>query len=200
MLSIVMPQIEKRFNFSSFDIGMIAAANDVAAVVFGLIVSHYGNFGNKVKWIGFGGIITGIGFIIFTLPHYIIERYDPPEVSFPALLCTVPTPTSSPANGTTKSETCDEGFIAEWYYLALLLIGQFIAGVGSISLFSFSPSCFQECVREKTIPLFIGLWQGSTFVGPVVAFGLSEPLLELYVDIHQVFYCLLFFVDLRGVL
>ena len=58
-LSIVMPQIEKRFNFSSFDVGMIAAANDVPAVIFGLIISHYGNFGNKVKWIGLGGIVTG---------------------------------------------------------------------------------------------------------------------------------------------
>ena len=53
-----MPQIEKRFNYSSFEIGMIAAANDVAAAVLGLIVSHYGSFGNKVKWIGFGGVLT----------------------------------------------------------------------------------------------------------------------------------------------
>ena len=54
-----MPQIEKRFNFSSFVIGMIAAANDVAVFVFGLIISHYGNFGNKVRLIGVGGIIAG---------------------------------------------------------------------------------------------------------------------------------------------
>ena len=53
-----MPQIEKRFNFSSFEIGMIAAANDVAAVALGLIVSHYGSFGNKVRWIGLGGVLT----------------------------------------------------------------------------------------------------------------------------------------------
>lgn len=58
ILAIVMPQIEKRFNYSSLEVGMIAAANDVAAVVFGLIISHYGNFGNKVKWIGLGGVVT----------------------------------------------------------------------------------------------------------------------------------------------
>ena len=54
-----MPQIEKRFNYSSFDVGMIAAANDIPAVIFGVIISYYGNLGNKVKWIGFGGIVTG---------------------------------------------------------------------------------------------------------------------------------------------
>ena len=59
LLAIIMPQIEKRFNLSSFHIGTIAAANDVAAVVLGLVVSHYGNFGNKIKWIGYGGIVTG---------------------------------------------------------------------------------------------------------------------------------------------
>ena len=53
-----MPQIEKRFNYSSFQIGMIAAANDVAAVALGLIISHYGSSGNKVKWIGLGGVVT----------------------------------------------------------------------------------------------------------------------------------------------
>ena len=48
-MAIVMPQLEKRFSYSSFEIGMIAAANDVAAVVLRLIVSHYGSFGNKVR-------------------------------------------------------------------------------------------------------------------------------------------------------
>jgi hypothetical protein len=39
---------------------MIAASNDVPAVIIGLFVAHWGHFGNKVRWIGFGGIITGI--------------------------------------------------------------------------------------------------------------------------------------------
>jgi hypothetical protein len=54
-----LPHIEKRFNLSGFDSGMIAASNDVPAVIFGLFVAHWGHFGNKVRWIGFGGIVTG---------------------------------------------------------------------------------------------------------------------------------------------
>ena len=61
VLATVLPHIEKRFNLSSFDSGMIAAANDVPAVILGLFVAHWGHFGNKVRWIGIGGIITGSG-------------------------------------------------------------------------------------------------------------------------------------------
>ena len=67
VLSTVLPQIEKRFGLSSFDSGMVAAANDVAAVLFGIFVAHWGNYGNKVRWIGVGGIITGMLNIIQTV-------------------------------------------------------------------------------------------------------------------------------------
>lgn len=184
VLSIVMPQIEKRFNFSGFDVGMIVAANDVPAVLLALAVAHYGNYGKKIRWIAVGGIITAIGFIVFTFPHYIIGKYEPPPATSPALVCTPPPP-PLPPNATTPASGCDEGFIAEWYYLALLLIGQFIAGVGSVSLFAFTPTCFQESVSEKNIPLFLGVWQSAVFIGPMVAFGISEPILDLYVDIDQ---------------
>lgn len=186
ILTIMMPQIEKRFNFSGFDVGMIAAANDVPAVIFGLIISHYGNFGNKVKLIGFGGIVTGIGFIIFTIPHYIIEKYNPLPPSFPGLFCFPPPPTIAPvANTTVEPPTCDEGYIADWYYLALLLIGQFIAGAGTVPLYTFPPMCFEESVSKRFMPLFLGLWQGAAFAGPMIAFGVSQPLLEQFVNIDQ---------------
>ena len=125
-------------------------------------------------------VLLGIGFIIFTIPHYIIGKYEPPPASLPALLCTPPIP------NVTNSGACDERFIAEWYYLALFLIGQFIAGVGTIALFCFVPTVFQECVNPRLIPIFIGVWQGAVFVGPMISFAVSEPILELYVDIDKV--------------
>ena len=127
--------------------------------------------------------------MLLTLPHFIIGRYNPPESSFPALLCIKPdasTTSSALLNSTAAANDCDQGHIAEWYYLAIMLIAQFVAGTGSISLFSFTPACFQESVSDKNLPIFLGLWQAATFVGPLVAFGISEPLLELYVDLTQV--------------
>ena len=90
------------------------------------------------------------------------------------------------AANSTKPENCDEGDIAAWYYLAIFLIGQFVAGVGSITLYAFTATIFQECVSDKNIPIFLGLWQLAMFAGLAIAYVLSGPLLELYVDIKQV--------------
>ena len=59
IFTIVLPQIEKRFSLTSTEIGLIAGANDIAAVFFGIFISYYGDFGNKIRWISFGGIVTG---------------------------------------------------------------------------------------------------------------------------------------------
>ena len=135
----------------------------------------------------FRTVFLGIGFIVFSLPHFIIDSYDPPQVSYPDLLCTPPAPTASPsANATTEAAACDKGLLVDWYYLALLLIGQFIAGAGTVPLYTFPPKCFQESVNQRFIPLFLAIWQGAAFLGPMIAFGVSEPILELYVDIDQV--------------
>ena len=56
---IVLPQIERRFSLTSTDIGLIAGSNDIAAVFFGIFISYYGDFANKIRWISFGGIVTG---------------------------------------------------------------------------------------------------------------------------------------------
>lgn len=73
----VLPHIEKRFNLSSFDSGMIAAANDVPAIIFGLFVAHWGHFSNKVRWIGVGGIITGTKYLTPKVLRAVIPWFWP---------------------------------------------------------------------------------------------------------------------------
>ena len=72
------------------------------------------------------------------------------------------------------------------YHLALILIGQFISGVGTIPLFAFPPAIFRETLKEKHIPMCLALWQVSVFIGPMIAFAISEPILETWVDITEV--------------
>ena len=57
--SINIPAIEKRFQLSSKDLGIIAASNDISAIMLVCFVSFYGGFGNKIKWLGYGAVITG---------------------------------------------------------------------------------------------------------------------------------------------
>ena len=57
--SLNLPSLEKRFQLSSKDLGLIAASNDISAIVLVCFVSFYGEFGNKIKWLGYGTLITG---------------------------------------------------------------------------------------------------------------------------------------------
>ena len=56
---INLPALEKRFQFTSKDLGLIAASNDLSAILLICFVSFYGQFGNKVKWLGYGAMVTG---------------------------------------------------------------------------------------------------------------------------------------------
>jgi hypothetical protein len=56
---LILPSIEKRFSLSGKDLGIISAANDVAALVLVVFISFYGDYGNKIKWVGGGAGVSG---------------------------------------------------------------------------------------------------------------------------------------------
>ena len=55
----MIPTIEKRFQMTSKDLGIIAASQDIPGLIIIGFVSYFGEHGNKIKWLGYGGIITG---------------------------------------------------------------------------------------------------------------------------------------------
>ena len=58
--AINLPTLEKRFQLNSKDLGIIAASNDISAIVLVCFVSFYGEFGNKIRWLGYGTLVTGL--------------------------------------------------------------------------------------------------------------------------------------------
>lgn len=59
MTGINVPALEKRFQLSSRELGLITASNDISAILLVCFVSFYGEFGNKIKWLGYGTLVTG---------------------------------------------------------------------------------------------------------------------------------------------
>ena len=51
--------LEKRFQLTSAEVGFIAASNDIAGILLTALVSYYGTYGNKIKWLGYGSVVTG---------------------------------------------------------------------------------------------------------------------------------------------
>jgi hypothetical protein len=56
---LVLPAIEKRFQFSGKQLGIISAGNDISALILVCFVSFYGGFGSKTRWLGYGAFVTG---------------------------------------------------------------------------------------------------------------------------------------------
>ena len=65
LTKLVLPTLEKRFQLSSQDVGLIAASNDISALVLVCFVSFYGGHGNKICWLGYGALITGSHSFVF---------------------------------------------------------------------------------------------------------------------------------------
>ena len=54
--SITVPSIEKRFSLTSKELGVILASNDVTALIIVIFIGYYGDYWNKIRLIGGGGV------------------------------------------------------------------------------------------------------------------------------------------------
>jgi hypothetical protein len=57
LATLTLPSIEKRFSLTSKELGVIMASNDITALVIVSFLSFYGDYGNKIRWIGGGGVL-----------------------------------------------------------------------------------------------------------------------------------------------
>lgn len=57
--SVNLPTLEKRFEFTGKELGLIASSNEVSQIILVGFISYYGSYGNKVKWIGYGCLLAG---------------------------------------------------------------------------------------------------------------------------------------------
>ena len=52
--------LEKRFQLTSTQVGFVAASNDIAGILITALVSFYGTYRNKIKFLGYGSLLTGL--------------------------------------------------------------------------------------------------------------------------------------------
>jgi len=71
----VITTIEKRFEIGSSYSGLIAASVEIGGGMSVVIVSYFGSTRHIPNWIGFGALITGVGTLVFTLPHMMAPAY-----------------------------------------------------------------------------------------------------------------------------
>ena len=72
---MAVTSLEKRFNLSSKEMGLVVGADEIGSLIFLLPVGYLGGRGSKPRWIGGGMVLIGLGALIFALPHYTTGEY-----------------------------------------------------------------------------------------------------------------------------
>jgi len=75
LLGVTISTIERRFGLSSSQSAWIAATYEVAGAPALLVIGYLGSTLRRPVWIGGGLLILGIGFGIYSIPHFVAPTY-----------------------------------------------------------------------------------------------------------------------------
>ena len=84
LINVSISTIEKRYELTSTDSGLIVGAYDIASFIFVLPISYLGGqIGTcKPRWVAFGSILLAIGSFMYSLPHFATGLYQVCSYSF----------------------------------------------------------------------------------------------------------------------
>uniref|UniRef100_H2Y4M9 Solute carrier organic anion transporter family member n=1 Tax=Ciona savignyi TaxID=51511 RepID=H2Y4M9_CIOSA len=170
-VNAIISTIEKRFDLSSTESGLIASCYDIGACVAILSVTYIGAHGHKPLWVGWGVFLIGVSGILFSLPHFTAPMYT----------------------YTLTNNTCGASEIAEcsvnsarshryaiwFFYLAFI-----IAGFGGAPLYSLGITYMDENLSHlitTNSPLTIpGILVTGSIIGPGIGFLVGGAFLGVY--------------------
>lgn len=144
LVNTVVTSIERRFQLSSSQTGVVSSAYDMAACVCLAFVSYFGGAGHKPRWLGGGMLLMALGSLLFTLPHFATPPY---RVSV-----------------SERAEPCSAGRTAPCHaqeagpssYRFLFMLGQFLHGAGATPLYTLGVTYLDENVGSNHAPVYIG--------------------------------------------
>uniref|UniRef100_H2Y4M6 Solute carrier organic anion transporter family member n=1 Tax=Ciona savignyi TaxID=51511 RepID=H2Y4M6_CIOSA len=166
-VNAIISTIEKRFDLSSTESGLIASCYDIGACVAILSVTYIGAHGHKPLWVGWGVFLIGVSGILFSLPHFTAPMYT----------------------YTLTNNTCGASEIAEcsvnsarshryaiwFFYLAFI-----IAGFGGAPLYSLGITYMDENVGQRFSSWYIGILVTGSIIGPGIGFLVGGAFLGVY--------------------
>lgn len=172
-ISTSISSIEKRFNLSSTKSGVFSATYDVAVAVMLIPLSYYAHRVNKVRCIGYGMFLVGIGALLLILPHFVDGVY------------VVGALRSDECDSNRESNGCESQQSTSTYSYPILLLSQLLIGFGAAPLFTYGYSTIDEFDSHKRTGNNMAIFMGVSTVGPALAFIGGGYLLTIWGDIGK---------------
>ncbi|EHB06193.1 Solute carrier organic anion transporter family member 1B3 [Heterocephalus glaber] len=184
-------QIERRFDISSSVAGIIDGGFEIGNLFVILFVSYFGSKLHRPKLIGIGCAIMGAGGILTALPHFFMGYY---RYSSEAHDNTSENSLSTCLIGQTSSfnETpaeivgkgCEKQ--SESYMWIYVLMGNMLRGIGETPIAPLGVSYLDDFAKEGHSPVYLGILNAVSMIGPILAFTMGSLFAKMYVDIGYV--------------
>ncbi|CAH1775814.1 unnamed protein product [Owenia fusiformis] len=179
-LSTGISTIEKRFELSSFWSSWIAASYDIASVPGLIIVSYWGAVGHRTRWMAVGSTLAGIGSILFVLPHFLTEPYDPYASRVRDEACSFNT------SGLVDAKGDDGSFSGLKLYFIMFICANVLIGFGNAPLPTLGITYLDDIVPRDTFAFCLALFYAFGVLGPAIGFIVGGVLLAEYIDFDRV--------------
>lgn len=189
LINVSISTIEKRYELTSTDSGLIVGAYDIASFIFVLPISYLGGqIGTcKPRWVAFGSILLAIGSFMYSLPHFATGLYQALEDQSDMSYCpAVSSPFSSneTISKVIRSNHAHTEHLQNFKYL--FFGAQLIMGIGAAPLYTLGITFLDENVSNELQPVYTGIFYASTTIGPALGFTLGGQLLRVYVDFFTI--------------
>ncbi|XP_048583447.1 solute carrier organic anion transporter family member 4A1 isoform X2 [Nematostella vectensis] len=179
-INMSFPSLEKQFSMTSKETGFIASSNDITALTLVIFVSFFGSYGHKTKWLGGGAILTGLGALVYALPHFVSPKHDPTGAKQGG------TPFCLRNTSLSAYKDPDCGTATEnvpMLYYALFIISQLMSGAGTTPLHTLGPAYLDENVPSISVGAYLAVFYLAGFMGPGIGSIIGGQFLTVYVDI-----------------
>ncbi|XP_033100149.1 solute carrier organic anion transporter family member 4A1-like [Anneissia japonica] len=173
-INVSITTIERRFEMPSRNAGFIASSYDLACAILVLFVTYVGGRGHKPQWLAIGLLIMGTGSLIFALPHFTSGKYVP-VVGTASVLC-----------GDPFVDDCDQSTDSKLSnYLYVFIVAQLLHGIGAVPLYTLGTALMDESVTTRQSGLYLGIFYGSSIIGPSIGYLIGGYTLGFYTDFNR---------------
>ncbi|GAV05451.1 hypothetical protein RvY_15584 [Ramazzottius varieornatus] len=183
-ISTVIPSLEKRFGFTSREVGTFRAMSDVSRIFASLVVAHYGGAGHRPRWIGFGAILLGLGMFLMAATEGIFPVTARSAVTQMVASAKDSNEKFCHANITksTYSPHCEIAQERSLYPLMVLGFAEFVMGLGATSIVILALPFIDDNVATRNTPLYFAFSFVGRLFGPLFGFGLGAICTNIFFD------------------
>ncbi|KAJ8020433.1 Solute carrier organic anion transporter family member 4C1 [Holothuria leucospilota] len=177
--------IERRFQLSSTQSGIIVSVYFFTGIFVNLIVSYLGGRGYKARWLAGGMIFYSIGAFVYSLPHFLSGYYRYADSHDYSLLCNTQDDdaTRQPSSNSTDEDILMQEDVS--HYLYFFVIAQVAFGLGSAPLYTIGIAYLDENVSVHRSGLYLGIFYAVATLGPAVGYISGGTFLKLYTDLQK---------------